>query len=273
MVTDPFALEPVTEVPLTRTPLEIVLFQVSFGQPLTALGLPTVRDQIAERLRREYPYSVQRPVMEILIQPGREPEQRQSTSISLDLTDATRAWTVSVGEDSFSLTTRNYESRDDLLTRSRTLFEVIADVVEPPPIARLGIRYINRLKGTQEIDRLLRELNPSVSAAQLAAKESDSNGRVVHAMQDIAYEWFDRSRRIQARWGQLPENSVHEAMLSIIPEISWVLDVDSISDEQIEFRTEALLMKLSELAEGAYRIFRWAFTPEALESLKEVRNS
>jgi len=53
-----------------------------------------------------------------------------------------RDWLASLTPDFVTMETTNYDSREDFLSRFRSLFEAASPALSPPEVVRLGARHI-----------------------------------------------------------------------------------------------------------------------------------
>lgn len=260
---DPFLESPVEEVHLTAPPLQTVLFQVTFPKPVASLRIASFRERLTESLAKEYPYAEDQPIFQVVIRPGQMAAPTPSSSSAYVMTDDTQTWTLNVADDNLSLSTTAYTDREDFLTRSRRVFDVVADHAVPPGISRLGLRYINRISGEAAIESFVPTLNSAVRSVRDVVSQSTS-GTIQHLLTDLSYVWPD-GKRLQARWGQLPPQAVHDGLLAPLNETSWILDIDSVMEKPAMFNPEELEGSLRDLSERSYRLFRWVFTDDALK--------
>ena len=261
-IDDPFDPAPVDEVHLERTPLEVVLFQVRLPRSYTPLQDAIQNGTIARQLSDLYPYAETQDVVEFSFQPGQAPTQKPAGSKVLLMSDKSQSWTLNVARDSVALTTTKYLNRSDLLTRASAVLAVLAESAPPPHVARVGIRYINRLRDLEVVSDLVGGLAAEVQPMQ---QFSLSRGRGIHhSMNDVMYKWEDTTTTLQARWGILPPGQVVEGAVQPVDKPSWVLDIDAFDDGLIDFDPELVVDQLARLGERAYRFFRWMFSPSAL---------
>lgn len=261
----PFDDEGVEEIRLVNPPIVAVLFQIRFPVPVSQLGNPDKLDQLGEILASPYPYVQEQPVVEILIQPGQAPQQKVTNHRTRLLQDPTRNWTLSVSNDSFSLATTSYDSRQDFLNRSGVVFDAISQVFSPPPISRIGLRYINRVVGEERIKSMAPHLTDEASQV-LRFIAASTDGRLRHSLSDMLYQWSN-GKQIQTRWGLLPEGVVHDGTVPVVRDLSWILDIDAFLEADQTFSPGAFQNTLRDLATRAYRMFRWVVKPDGLKEL------
>jgi len=262
-IDDPFDLAPVDEVHLERTPLEVVIFQVRFPGSYIPLKEAIDSGAVARALGREYPFAVTQNVLQVVFQPGRPPQQKPADVQVLQMSDASQVWTLNVSQDSVSVTTTKYESRKDLLARASKIFEALAETASPPSLSRLGVRYINRVTDLAAIDALVQDgLNTEVQPMhRLWATRPNA---IRHSMNDLLYEWPGTATKLQARLGILAPGQVLDGALSPAATSSWVLDIDTFDEGPQGFDASRIADQLKDLAQRAYRFFRWIVTPKGL---------
>jgi uncharacterized protein (TIGR04255 family) len=90
-----------------------------------------------------------------------------------------------------------------------------------------------------------------------------------HALTQVLYVIGEGG--IQAQWGILPPNAVLDASVPAIDRPSWILDLDSFLMTKTRFDPPDIVSSVKDLADRAYRYFRWAVHEEFLEEFKERR--
>ena len=263
-MTSPFGTEPVEEVPLERAPLARVIAQVRFPQ----MGAFTVNDdaanEVVSRLLTDYPLFNEGREMTVTISPDGVTQQ-PGPARTWQLQDSEKEWQVTFGREFVALHTSAYTSRRDFIRRLADVATHFVEVVQPPFTERVGYRYINRMSGA-EIADLPVLVKPEVLGG-LAVPTSGFGVTVRHTLSEALYEFggeLDVSQALHARWGQLPPQAVLDPTLPPLDEPSWVLDLDSYRLGKGEFSAAAIRDDSFELAERAYRFFRWAVTDEFL---------
>lgn len=269
---DPFDSEPIPEVPLTRSPLKVALFQASFHAPLSAFTIPSKIQEMQAAFEPVFPYleSQSQQSVHIAFQSGQvpPPSMPEVTQVHL-FSSADQQWRFTVMPDSIALATTAYFSRADFVERARRTLEVVASVATVPVLARLGVRYINRIEGLDAIDRVLSGANDAVSSVRDVVRQS--SGEIQHLMTDLAFApetaRADAGTRIQSRWGQLPPGVVHEGLLAPVNLPTWVLDIDAVREGQLPFGPLQTAADIEDLSERSYKVFRWIMQEDALKEL------
>lgn len=265
-INDPFALDRLDEIPLTQTPLVVALCQFRFPSAVSSIDTALKDGTLVRALTSDYPYAQSQPVFQLIVQPGQPTVPQPAGSYTWVLSDPSQKWTVNLSGDSIGVTTTQYKSRDEFITRVTRLVDVVHEVADPPAISRAGVRYINRIsdptllqswpsKLITEVGGILNTLPPAI------------RGGVLQATNDFVYQWPASSYKLQARWGQLLPNFVPDAAVIPIPVASWFMDIDAFEEAPSRFLVSDLAKTVDELAARAYRVFRWAVTPDGLEAL------
>lgn len=262
-IDDPFEDSRVPEVRLKDSPLEVALFQVRFPGPVTRIEQAIDTNEIAQALSSEYPFAERQEVLSFVIQPGHQPSaQKAANATALSLSDASQKWTLNVARDSVSLTTTAYVNRDDLLARAGRIFQALSEVAEPPAVARVGLRYLNRVRDVGLIKKFCGNggLADPIRHQQEFSLAKDG---IQSALTELQFAWTSE-QKLQARWGLLPAGQIVANPFEPLPHPSWLLDVDAYYESLFDFSSEEVVKRLKVLSERAYRYFRWVFTPDAL---------
>jgi len=255
------ALDPLTaplppEVPLSKAPLVRVICQLRF--PL--IVAVEQRDTIApfqEAIRGTYPVLRQERTQAVLLGPTGI-GQAAPNQIVWRFHDIDAAWRVSLAPDFLALETTRYTSRSEFLDRLRQVLVVLGEHVQPKLIDRLGVRYIDRIAGSDvlELPRLVR---PEVCGIAGTAAATHLQHSITESMFVI-----DREQML-ARWGKLPpQATIDPAAIEPINEPSWILDLDMFGTERVVFDVDRVLAAATGYCERIYGVFRWAVTDEFL---------
>jgi uncharacterized protein (TIGR04255 family) len=251
----PFGGEPITEVALTRAPLVNVLAQVRFPKaPLFSREEGAA--QIQQRLRKDYPILRQASALGLAITPSGVVQQ-QSQNQLWRLQDRSGTWIVTLSDDFVSIETHAYVSRTDFCDRVDEVLAAVNDVAEPVIYDRVGVRYINQLKGEAEerVQDLVRtEFHGALSVP--LPEQADLS----LALSEALFRFTD-GYQLRTRWGRLPEDTAVDPMVPSIDTRSWILDLDSFTDVSSDFIPADLSKVTRRLADQAYRFFRWVVTP------------
>lgn len=255
-----FTRTPIQEVPLAHAPLDKVIVQVQFSRT-PQLITDEADNVLAEHLGR---YPVRRREINggFLVQVNGQPlpmvPPTPSTVLSYAAADG--RWTVSIAETSASIESTEYDNRDDFCLRARELFSAIAAIALPPVVDRVGLRYINRLRG-ENLGRLADLVIPELRALHGAV---DDTMQLHHSVTDTVL-LVGENQNLQVRSGYLPPGAGFDPALPPVSEPSWLLDMDvSTSTGGFAFDAEELTERLRAYAETAHSFFRFATTEEFL---------
>lgn len=253
-IDDPLVAPPPTEVPLPNAPLVRVIAQVRFPQVVSV----DQRDFIApfqESIRATYPVLRQEVTQGILLGAGSAETQAK---IAWRFADVEGRWRVTLTSDFLALETTNYKSRNDFLSRLRTVVTSLDQHVEPKVVDRLGIRYIDRITG-QAVSEISRFVRPEV--AGIVGTRAATAAR--HSLCESLFS-LDATRLL-ARWGKLPPKAtVDPSAVEPIDEESFILDLDMFSAEPGPFSVARVLEDAEGYATRLYTLFRWAVTDDFL---------
>jgi uncharacterized protein (TIGR04255 family) len=251
----PFGREPVTEVPLARAPLVNVLAQVRFPKtPL--LSSEGGASQVQQRIRERYPILRQKSAFALTITPTGVVQQESQNPL-WQLQDRSGTWIVTLSDDFISIETHDYTSRVDFCKRVDEVVMAVNAVAEPVIYDRVGVRYINQLKG--EAEERVRDLVRTEFHGALSVPLPDQ-AELNLALSEALFRFTDHSL-LRAKWGRVPKETMVDPMLPSTDTRSWILDLDSFTDVSGDFVPNDLGELTRRLADQAYRFFRWVVTP------------
>jgi uncharacterized protein (TIGR04255 family) len=253
----PFGPEPVEEVRLTKAPLARVLAQVRFEQ-LSLFVKPEPVAPFVERLSSEYPLLKSAHELQVVVGPS-EVSQQPSPAQLWQLRSQDSSWTVTVSNGSLAIETSRYDRRDAFVARFEAVIQAFTETLGAPPPTRLGIRYTNLINAdtldTDELAALIRR-----DAQGGLAIPVSPNAERRHSLNDILF--VVEEDFIQARWGLLPEGTVLDPTWPPLSSRSWFLDLDSFTNRPGDMRAPVQARRARDLAERAYRLFRWLVTDD-----------
>lgn len=268
----PFGSEPLEEIQLARAPLARVLTQLRFPRLTRLVTSDEAVNAVAAALADLYPqFDEAREFTITLTADGLS--QTPAPGRVWHLKSADEEWQVSFGAEFLTLHTSAYISREDFVARFSNVVEIFAAHVSVPRCDRVGVRYINRV---ELHDIQLEELRPLVRSELLGGLAVPlADVRLVTAMSEALYDVSSRTDPtsglqveptdgLQARWGLLPAGAQLDLALQPLQVPSWVLDVDAFRASPSTFTPAAASAQVRELAERAYRFFRWAVTEDFL---------
>lgn len=250
-VNNPLLDPPPAEVHLAKAPLEWVIALVRFPMVME-IERPEFLATFQASLRAKYPIGITETVQDLAITTPAPPPKRVWR-----FSDE-QGSRVSLAQDFIALETRSYQSRSDFIARFREVLEAIPAAGRPPRADQLGVRYVDRLRGDalRDIATLVR---PEI--AGIASTEARRGCR--HAFSDNSFQVGDDV--LVARWGLLPKaTTIDPAVMEPLPEPSWLLDLDMVSQQPMPFEPAAIAERAQAFATRIYTFFRWAITPEFL---------
>jgi uncharacterized protein (TIGR04255 family) len=254
---NPLVGPPPAEVPLSAPPLVRVIAQARF--PLIAsIEMQGFVAPFQEAIRAAYP--VLRPERTRITVPGAE-GTRDATMWRFH--DPATDWCVTLAPDFVALETGRYSSREDFMDRLRTALQALEAHVNPRVIDRLGVRYIDRVEGSNMSD--LPELVRPEVAGMLRSAFAE---HIHHALSEQMFILPEGGGVVTARWGLLPaRTTVDAAALEPIEQPSWLLDFDAYQvfhGSPRTFDVDGVVQQARGFAERIYSLFRWAVTDEFL---------
>jgi uncharacterized protein (TIGR04255 family) len=253
-IRDPLADPPPSEVPLRDAPLVRVIAQVRF--PLIAAEDQDSIAPFQAAIRSDYPVLRKEQTQRVMFGPaGLGSTDSQTT---WRFSDVDSRWRVSLASNFLALETTKYSSRSDLLDRFRKLLVALEEHFDPKLIDRLGLRYIDRVRGQEftDIERLVRPELRGITGTPAAA----------HAQHALTESLFSTNgAQLLARWGHLPAHGTMDAA-AIEPDAmeTWILDLDMFRATSSPFRVEDIVAETRTFAERIYTFFRWAVSDEFL---------
>jgi uncharacterized protein (TIGR04255 family) len=264
-LSSPFDTGPVDEVPLERAPLARVLAQVRFPR-LAALSIGDDRaNQIVVDLQEDYPVlQVSSEVVTTLTPQGMA--QQPGPGRTWQLQDGDQKWQVTYAPDFVALQTSVYVSRDDFVERLSRVVTFFTKAVHPPRTERIGVRYINQLDEPH-----IKELPQLIRAEMLGglAVPASNGVTVARSLSDAQYNLPSSGPGVtdglQVRWGQIPPGVIIDPSLAATDTPTWILDLDSFRIGQGEFSPSAISSAVLDLADRAYRFFRWVVKDDFLQ--------
>lgn len=248
---------PPVEVPLATPPLVRVIAQVRFPD----IASVEKREFIApfqEAIRTDYP--VLRPEQSRSVVLGADGFRDARSSTAWRFLGVDSAFRVTLAPDFLALETDRYTSREDFLARFRRILLALEEHVDPKVIDRLGVRYIDRITGTNFADL------PALVRPEVCGLLSTPLAELAqHALSEHLFVLPEGAGQVMARWGLVPSRStVDPAAVEAIDEPSWLLDVDAFKIDTRPLDVDATLAQARHFAERIYSIFRWAVTDEFL---------
>lgn len=257
----PFGDEQVAEVPLKTAPLVRVLSQIRFPRLAALATREDSANAFAAAMAVDYPILTEQREVAVTITPEGATQSPGGARV-WQLRSADEAWQVSFTDSFLAVDTSAYTSREDFRDRVVEVWGRFVEVVAPPFIERVGVRYVNRV----DDPATLADLAALVRQEALGGATLALNGGVQlsHSMHEALYN-LDALNGLQARWGILPPGAVLDPTLQPVQTVSWVLDLDAFRLGRGGTSTEDVAGPVEQLAERAYRYFRWVVTSAFLE--------
>lgn len=256
----PYTENPLTgpyaeRLPLARAPLVKVLAQVRFNDVLKIKQEGFIAD-FQERLRRDYPDFSGEQTFALAIGPSGP--QNVTPGKVWRFVNAEDNWRVSLEHNFVALETRAYVSRDEFMKRLREVLVAVSECFEPSFARRVGVRYVDRVEEPQFAD-----LKDLVRSKMLGVVRSELHAHLSQAMSEAVFTTHEG--KLSVRWGMLPPQGTYDpTTISPIDAPSWILDLDSYSEERSGFEVERLVSVAEGLARRAYTFFQWSVTEEFL---------
>lgn len=253
---DPLVAPPPKEVPLPNAPLVRVIARISFPA-IVSIGKVEFIAPFQEAIRSAYP--VLRPEQTVVFAVG--PIGNAPPQTTWRFSDVAGEWRVSLAPNFVAVETTKYVSRTDFVERLELIIGALAKHINPQTMDRIGVRYIDRLKG-----EALRNLSKYVRPEVIGILATDAAKHVEHAIAESLFMVPNKKAQLMARWGRLPAGAtVDPAAVEPIDEASWLLDVDMFCTEPGPFSTKLVLSEYRAYSERIYTFFRWAVSDEFLK--------
>jgi uncharacterized protein (TIGR04255 family) len=254
---DPFSSKGTDEVALERAPLVRVIAQLRFP-PIVSLGRPDFIGPFQEAIRPRYPILRPEQTAGLMVGPLGVMVQR-SDGVVWRFHDKEDAWRVTLAADFIALESMAYKDRNDFFERFEQILLALDAVAKLPIYDRLGVRYINRVRGV-ELDKLA-----SLVRTEVLGLGGSPIAGLAHSLCESLFQKGDVS--LNTRWGRLPPNATTDpAAIDLLQEPSWVLDLDMFRGVQKDFDTSTILEDGRMFARTIHDFFRWCVTPEFLKA-------
>jgi uncharacterized protein (TIGR04255 family) len=261
----PFDDPPLDEIPLPRTPLVSVLAQVRYPKA-PVLASEGGAQQILDRVRKNYPILRQVKNLSIVVDPSGSLAP-QASQPSWRLASKDDRWILNVSDDSTSLLTTDYLSREDFCARLDEVFAVVQEIGAVVIYDRIGIRYTNQFSG-YALDRIGDLLRGELLGTALVPLGAAT--QIELTLTDTVFQFSDNSAGLRVRSGLIPPNALVDPAIAPQPQKYWLLDMDSFSELGADFEPPALGSLTRRLATRAYQFFRWTVTDSFLDYYKSI---
>lgn len=252
------------EVPLNRAPLDRVICQIRFP-PIMSIGREEFVAGFQEAMRTDYPLTTQQAIHQLQFQaPGSDiPISLAPSTRSFRFSSVDSFWHLVLTQDFLAIETTRYRSREEFLRRISAACLALKEHINPTHISRLGIRYIDRLRG-DDLGQINAFFRPEILGLG-AVPEVWS-----HTRQTLTESLLETAEgHLVVRWGLLPKLTTTDPnAIQPEPEPSWILDLDSYSESLTVFNLDSLILDATKLAERIYTFFRWSVTDSFLAHFK-----
>lgn len=247
----PFTQDTETRLRFTAAPLAAVLCQVSWHpQAAFQTNMHKKALDFAAALP-EFPLFAQKSVLQVEVDSD---GQNRSEDV-YELTSTDQAWVVTLTPTHFTLSSLEYGDFEEFQTRLASVLDALDATLAPQRLARVGVRYINLIGGTEELARIGSLVRPEVLGLQglnLAGTEATLERSITQALLRL-----DEETLLQARAGVAPAGDVIDPLLGVLAESVWVFDIDAFSIRQERFQVANVLASASRLSDAAYDFFKF----------------
>ena len=259
MIDNPLSATPPTEIPLENSPLVSVLAQVRFPA-MQAMENREVVAPFQEAIAETYPEVIAERTQGVVISPK---GVQSKEGVIWRFHDESKTWRVTLAPEFLSLEAQVYGSRRHFIRRFEDVLDAF-ELIAPPIIDRVGVRYVNRLLG-DEFTNL-----PALVRPELAGfTGTDLGDAIIHTMSESVFTLPDNQGQLLARWGRIPKSQTPDPnVFKPISEVSWVLDIDTFKTESRGFDVPSIIADAERFAERNYTFFRWAVTDAFLTTFQ-----
>jgi uncharacterized protein (TIGR04255 family) len=257
----PFGEDDLEEIDLRSAPLARVIAQLRYPK-LTSMQDQSVVNAFAREISDEYPIIEEGSEVNLVIDNGIISHQEQKNNPIWRLRSPDENWTVTVGMTSLALEVNDYKGRADLCQRVGRLAEIFIRNVKPPRFDRLGIRYINRIAGSDSLTNLEQLVRSELLGATTLTLPAGTS--IHHSLSETQFDHEPGSSTL-LRTAHLPPNSTIDPSLPPVGFPSWILDIDCSITGWRNIDLHGVQRDATTLAERAYRVFRYAVTGDFIE--------
>jgi uncharacterized protein (TIGR04255 family) len=268
-VASPFGNEDLNEISLAQPPLDLTLVQIRYPRLSRLANDDQFITRFANAVADNYPiFDPVQQAVGLLIGPEGI-KQTQETAKIWRIRSADDDWTVSITDNFLALQVKSYPGRTRLRENLSALLAPFLEIIAPPYVERLGVRYINRIHEPEILDRL-----PSMVRTEALGTVSVSLPESVTLNHNISESLYILGNQmLQVKSGYLSSGVGHDPIISIADHPTWILDLDAFSSIKTPSTVTDIDSLCEELASIVYRYFRWAVTWDFLESYGGKRAS
>lgn len=250
----------IPEVPLTRSPLVLVVAQVRFER-VASIGSEDFIAGFQESIRGVYPVMRREQQAGVLVGPDGQIATAEGGHV-WRFDERPEGWQVTLAPDFVALSTNRYTRRRDFLDRLAAILGAVHREIRVRFCERLGIRYVDRVSDPALLARLDDVLRVEVLGTVLS-DPGVKGVELVHGFADTTYQLPD-GVEMHGRWGVLPALATFDPAIAPADMRSWVLDLDAYTSEPMPFDPVALGARAEAACERIYRFFRWAVNDQFL---------
>jgi uncharacterized protein (TIGR04255 family) len=264
----PLRLPEIDHRPLTRPPLEVVVFQVRFEQNLALVAGDTLL-RLHEHLHGAdgpYPRVESQQVVAAQMQIGPQgitqlpsPASQPVRGVRMRSDDG--AWTVSVMPDFVALETTAYTTwADDCRARIQDILTAIDEHVHPRVEERIGLRYVNRISEPEVA--VPADFQGLVSEGLLGAAADEFWTAGITGIQQQIEIHVSADIQCILRHGTIPRNTGFGID-------GYLLDIDLFRQQPRRFNVDSIIACSDQLNDAATALFQNSLTSSYLDRLRE----
>lgn len=248
--------ESIQRIPLSPDSLVRVVAQIRFAPVLRVQEQGFVAP-FQEDVRAEYPLVSKEMQQQVIA--GSSGALQLSESTVWRFRNPTDAWQVSLSQDFVSLDCSKYSNRQDFLSRLSDVLRAVETHVRPVLVSRVGVRYTDRLRGDENLERLGDFIRPELLGL------SDTDLGDGEGLGEYTRGVFRTDGVVlRGQWGHVPQDVSFDESIEEVGEPSWVLDLDACTEDTAPFNAILCASEAKRHAEIIYRFFRWIVSDEFL---------
>lgn len=254
--TRPFTQSDEPAIHFSDAPLAMVLTQIKWP-PLGALQGDefTKRAQrLGAKLSDTYPLAHEVPEISVVFDQNGLQESQGSSMFHW--TDAAGEWTISFAQNFLAVQTVRYESFEAFRARVDDVLAILDEVVKIPVVDRMGFRYSNRIQG-EDVDNVQRLFK--LESLGGTPQESELV-KLAHSTHEALYRIENRS--LMVRTAKLPPNATIDPSIRPVDVQSWILDLDSFIEGQVEYERSLVCEEIKRLSMLGYDFFSNSIGPD-----------
>jgi uncharacterized protein (TIGR04255 family) len=191
----------------------------------------------------------------VLPLPGMSPSQNRVEQIRT-FEDTDGVWKASVAPDFLALETTRYSRRADFLHRLRPVLDALNEVVTPPRVTRIGMRYTDRITDPEGLTSLA-----NTALLGMLAEIEHAEWVENQVLQTLLVD-SGTGTKVQVRSLCLPPHVGFDPSIEPVGVRSWVLDIDAFEEKPRRWESSVLVDAVEVLAKRSYQVFHWAVTDE-----------